>query len=80
MQWSIGKKQNNGRAYETKIGDKEHNFDYCFELDTNKKSRFVTIFFNRLSEFKRLPVVYNAIYQKENDENVFLLVISFSTG
>ena len=80
MQWSIGKKQNNGRAYEKKIGDKEHHFDYCFELDTNKKSRFVTIFFNRLSEFKRLPVVYNAIYQKENDENVFLLVISFSTG
>ena len=52
------KKQNNGRAYETKIKDKEHHFDCCFEFDTNAKSRFVRLFFNRLSEFKRLPLVY----------------------
>ena len=30
IQWSISIKQNNGRALETKIGDKEHHFDYCF--------------------------------------------------
>ena len=65
------KKKNNGRIYETKIGDKEHPFDYCFEFDTNKKSRFVRIFFNLLSKFKRLPVVYITIYQKENDKNVY---------
>ena len=41
IQWSISKKQKNGRAYETKIGDKEHYFDYCFEFDTNTKPRFV---------------------------------------
>ena len=39
IQWSISKKQNNGRAYETKIGDKEHHFYFCFEFDTNKKCR-----------------------------------------
>ena len=71
FQCSISKKQNNGKAYETKIWDKEHHFDYCFELDKNKKSRFVRISFNQLSEFKRLSVVYIAIYQKENDKNIY---------
>ena len=71
IEWSISKKQNNGRTYETKIGDKEHQFDYCFEFDTNTKSRFVRISFDRLSKFNRLPVVYNTIYQKENDKNVY---------
>ena len=72
IQWSISKKQNNGRAYETKTIDKEHPFDYCFEFDTNKKSRFVRISFNRLSKFKRLSVVYITIYEKENDKkNVY---------
>ena len=77
--WSISKKQNNGRAYETEIGDREHQFDYCFEFDTNTKSRFVRISFNRLSKFNRLPVVYITIYQKENDKNVYF-GISFFTG
>ena len=65
------KNKNNGRAYETEIGDKEHQFDYCFEFDTNTKSRFVRKSFDRLSKFIRLPVVYITIYQKENDENVY---------
>ena len=71
IRWSISKKQNKGRAYETEIGDKEHQFDYCFEFDTNTKSRFVRISFDRLSKFNRLPVVYTTIYQKENDKNVY---------
>ena len=33
IHWSISKKQNNGRAYETKIGDKKYHFGYCFEID-----------------------------------------------
>ena len=53
------------RAFETKNEDKEHHFDYCFEFDTNAKSRFV-----RLSTFKRLPVVYITKFQKGNDEKV----------
>ena len=65
--WSISKKQSNGRAYETEIGDKEHQFDYCFDIDTNTKSRFVRISFDRLSKFNKLPVVYTTIYQKENN-------------
>ena len=69
--WSISKKQSNGRAYETEIGDKEHQFGYCFEFDTNTKSRFVRISFDRLFKFNRLPVVYTTIYQKENDKNVY---------
>ena len=69
--WSSSKKQNNGRAHETEIGDKEHQFDYCFDFDTNKKSRFVRISFDRLSKFNRLPVFYTTIYQKENDKNVY---------
>ena len=68
---SFSKKQNNGRAYETEIGDKEHQFDYCFEFDINTKSRFVRISFDRLSKFNRLPVVYTTIYQKENNKNVY---------
>ena len=71
IEWSISKKQNNGRANETKIGDKEHQFDYCFEFDTNTKSRFVRKSFDRLFKFKRLPVVYTTIYQNENDKNVY---------
>ena len=70
-EWSISKKQNIGRAYATKIGDKEHQFDYCFEFDTNTKSRFVRISFDRLSKFSRLPVVYTTIYQNKNDKNVY---------
>ena len=68
IQWSIRKKQNNGRANETKIGDKEHHFEYCFEFDTNPKSRFVRISFDQLSKLKRLPVVYITVYQKESDK------------
>ena len=60
--WSISKKQNNGRTYETEIGDKEHQFDY----------RFVRISFDRLSKFNRLPVVYTTIYHKENDKNKYV--------
>ena len=71
VEWSINKKQNNGRAYETKIGDKEHQFDYCFDFDTNIKSRFVRISFDRLSKFNRLPVVYTTIYRKEKDTNIY---------
>ena len=37
IQWSVSKKQNNGRAYEIKIGDEENPLDYCFEFDTIKK-------------------------------------------
>ena len=77
--WSISKKQNNRRAYETEIGDKEHQFDYCFEFDTNTKSRFVRISFDRLSQFNRLPVVYTTIYQKETIKT-YILIISFFTG
>ena len=62
IEWSI--KKNNGRAYETKIEEKEHHFDYCFEFDTNAKSRFVRLSFKRLSNLKKLPFVYIAIYQK----------------
>ena len=65
------KTQNNGRAYEPKIGDKEHQFDYCFEFDTYTKSRFVRTSFDRLSKFNRFPVVYTTIYQKENNKNVY---------
>ena len=72
IEWSISEKQNNGRAYETKIGNKKHQFDFCFEFDTNTKSRFVRIFFDRLSKFNRLPVVYTTIYQKENDKYVYI--------
>ena len=74
--WSISKKQNNGRAYETEIGDKEHQFDYCFEFDTNTKSRFVRISFDRLSKFNRLPVVDTTINQKKTIKT-YILVISF---
>ena len=62
---SVKKKQNNGRAYTTKIEVKEHHFDNCFELDTNAKSRFV-----RLS-FEKFPVVYMTMYQKESDKKVY---------
>ena len=48
---SSSKKQNNGRAYETKIEDKEHHLDYCFEFDTNAESKFFKLSFNQLSEF-----------------------------
>ena len=71
IEWSISKKQKNGRFYETNIEDKEHHFDYCFEFDTNTKSRVVRLSFNRLSKFKKLPVVYITIYQKENNKNVY---------
>ena len=55
----------------------DHHFDYCFEVDTNTKPRFVKISFDRLSKFNRLPFVYNTIYQKENDKNVYFVNFFF---
>ena len=71
IEWSISKKQKNGRFYETNIEDKEHHFDYCFEFDTKAKSRVVRLSFNRLSKFKNFPLVFNTIYQSENNKNVY---------
>ena len=76
IEWSISKKQN-GRVYVTNIEDKEHHFDYCFDFDTNTKSRFVRISFNRFFKFKKLPVVYITIYQKEKNKNVYFVNFSF---
>ena len=77
IEWSISKKQKNGRFYETNIEDKEHHFDYCFEFDTNAKSRVVRLSFNRLSKFKKLPVVFITIDQKEKNKNVCFGNFSF---
>ena len=71
IEWSISKKEKNGKFYETNIEDKEHHFDYCFEFDTKAKSRFVRLSFNRLSKFKKLPVVDITIHQKENNKKVY---------
>ena len=79
IQWSISKKQNNGRAYETKIGDKEHPFDYCFEFNTNKKSRFVRIFligYPNLKDFR----LFILQCTKKKMIKMYILVISFFTG
>ena len=61
----------------TNIEDKEHQFDYCFEIDTNAKSRFVRISFNRLSKFIKLPVVFITKYQKKNYKKVYFSNLSF---
>ena len=74
IEWSISEKQNNGRVYETKLGDKEHQFECCFELDTNTNSRFVRLSFNRLSKFNRLSVVYITIYQKQTMKMCILVI------
>ena len=79
IEWSISKKQQNGRVYEINIEDKEHHFDYCFEFDTNANSRFVRLSDNRLSKFQKLPVVYVTIYQKKTTK-MFILVFFLFTG
>ena len=48
IEWSVSKKQNKERSFK-KIEDQEHHFGHSFECDTNQKSRFVRIPFNRLS-------------------------------
>ena len=78
IDWVAFKKQNRGRAYETKIEDKENQFDYCFEFETNAKSRFVRLSFNQLSKFKRLLVAYFTIYQKQNKTNVYFGNVFFT--
>ena len=50
-----------------------------FNFDTKTKSRFVRISVNGLFNFKRLPIVYKTIYQKENDK-MYILLFSFFTG
>ena len=71
IEWSISKKQHNGRAYKTKNEDKKNHFDHRFELETNTNSRFVRNFFYRISKFKSFPVVYITINQKESNKNVY---------
>ena len=70
IEWLFSKEQNNASAYETKFEDKEHQYNYFFEFNTNTKSMIVRIYFNRLSKIKRLPVVYTTKYQEENNKNV----------
>ena len=80
IEWSISKKQNNGRAYDTKIEDKEHHFDYCFDFDTNAGSRFVRrLSFNRLAKFKnsRLFIIQ---YTNKKTIKMHNLVFSIFTG
>ena len=77
IELSFSKEQNNGSAYETKIEDKEHQFNYFFEFDTNTKSIIVRIYFNRLSKIKRLSVVYTTKYQEENNKNVYFATLFF---
>ena len=70
IELSISKK-NNGRAYGTKIKDKELHFDYCFKFDANTKSIFVRKLFNRQSKCKKLPVVNIPINQRKRDKNIY---------
>ena len=56
---------------ETEIGDKEHQFDYCFDFDTNTKSRFVRISFVRLSKFKSTSGCLYYNIPKKNDKNIY---------
>ena len=79
IEWSINEKQNNGRAYETKIGDKQHQFDYCFEFDTNTKSRFVRIFFIVYPNLLRFRL-FILQYTKKKTIQSYILVISYFTG
>ena len=71
IEWSISKKQNNGRAFKTNIEDKEHHFAYCFEFDTNTKSRFVRILLIQSPNIKDFRLFYITKYQKESDKNVY---------
>ena len=62
-----------------KIEDKEHHFGYCFEFDTNAKSRFVRLSFNRISNFKYFRL-FKLQYTKKKTRKMYILVISLSTG
>ena len=75
IEWSISKKQNNGRAFKTNIEDKEHHFAYCFEFDTNTKSRFVRILLIQSPNIKdfRLFILQNT-KKKVIKIYIFLLV------
>ena len=71
IEWSISRKQHNGRAYKTNNEEKKNHFDHCFEFDTNTNSRFVRKLFYRLSKYKSFPVVYITINQKESNKIVY---------
>ena len=73
--WSISKKQNNERAYEIEIGDKEHQFDYGFEFDTNL-SEYLLIVYPKLIDFR----LFILQYTKNKTIKTYILVISFFTG
>ena len=53
---------------ETKIEDKEDHFDYSLNLIQIQNLDLFRISFNRLSNLKRIPVVYITIYHKESDK------------
>ena len=79
-QIELTQNQNNGRAYDTKIEDKEHHFDNCFDFETNAGSRFVRrLSYNRLSKFKNFRLF---IIQYTNKKTIkkYMLVISIFTG
>ena len=64
VEWSISKKKL--KSLQNKNWrEREHQFDCCFEFDKTTKSRFVGTSYDRLSKFKRLPVAYVTIYEKD---------------
>ena len=75
----MSKKQKKGRVYETNIEDKEHHFDYCFEFDTNAKSRFLRLSFDRLSKFQNFQL-FILQYTRKKPTKMYILVISLFTG
>ena len=73
----ISRKQNNGRAYETKVGDKEHQFDYCFEFEPIQNpdlSEYLLIIYPNLIDFR----LFILQYTKKKPIKTYILVISFS--
>ena len=79
VEWSIRKKQNNGITYETKVGDKEHYFDYCLNLIQMQSldlSEYLLFDYQTLKDFQ----VFILQYTKKKTIKMYISVTSFFTG
>ena len=77
ISWCISTKQQYGTVSDLNFADYENVFDYSFDFTSKRVDknleRKIRLCFNKLSKYKKLPVVYLIIYHRYLNETKWYL-------
>ena len=77
ISWCISTKQKYGTVSDLNLADYENVFDYSFDFNSlwvdKDLERKIRLCFNKLSKYKKLPVVYLIIYHRYLNETKWYL-------